>query len=69
MITRIKNTVPWTYVVSHLKGEVYPLYLIFGNVNGYFEENIVNKYLMVVPTNENKEIIKNRTNYGVKLEI
>ena len=32
-----------------------PLYLIFSNVNGYFEENNGNKYLTLVPTNENKE--------------
>ena len=30
------------------------LYLIFGNVNGYFEEIDENKYLMLVPTNKSK---------------
>ena len=33
---------------------VYPLYLIFGNVNGYFEETNGNKYLTLVPTNKSK---------------
>ena len=37
---------------------VNPLYLIFSKVNGYFEEIIKNKYLMLVPTNESKGIIK-----------
>ena len=37
-----------------------PLYLSVDNVNGYFEESTGNKYLMLVPTNENKEkILKN----------
>ena len=35
-----------------------PLYLIFNKVNGYFEEINGNKYLTLVPTNENKEKIK-----------
>ena len=34
---------------------VNPLYLIFGKVNGYFEEINRNKYLTLVPTNESKE--------------
>ena len=37
---------------------VNPLYLIFGKVNGYFEEIEENKCLTLVPTNESKEIIK-----------
>ena len=37
---------------------VNPLYLIFCNVNGYFEEINGNKYLMLVPTNESKEKMK-----------
>ena len=35
-----------------------PQYFIFGKVNGYFEEINKNKYLTLVPTNKNKEIIK-----------
>ena len=35
-----------------------PLYLVFNKVNGYFEEINENKHLTLVPTNENKEIIK-----------
>ena len=34
------------------------LHLIFNKVNGYFEEINGNKYLTLVPTNENKEKIK-----------
>ena len=34
------------------------LYFIFCNVNGYFEEFNANKYLVLVPTNESKKIIK-----------
>ena len=38
---------------------VNPLYLIFGNVSGYFEEFTGYKYLtLYVPTNESKEKIK-----------
>ena len=37
---------------------VNPLYLIFGNVNGYFEEINKSKYLMLVLSNESKEKIK-----------
>ena len=37
---------------------VNPLYLIFGKVNGYFEEVNGNKYLRLTPTTESKEIIK-----------
>ena len=33
---------------------VNPLYLIFNEVNGYFEEINRNKYLTLVPTNETK---------------
>ena len=35
-----------------------PLYLIFGKVNGYFEEINKNKYLTLVPSNESKKLIK-----------
>ena len=37
---------------------VNPLYLIFSEVNGYFEEINKSKYLMLVPTNESQEKIK-----------
>ena len=45
------------------------LYLISSKMNGYFEE--INKYkcLMLVPTNEDKEKIKNMNNFRVKSEI
>ena len=45
------------------------LYLIFGKVNGYFEEINRNKYLTLVPTNESKEMIKNRKNCRIKSKI
>ena len=35
-----------------------PLYLIFKEINGYFEEINENKYLTLVPTNDNKGKIK-----------
>ena len=37
---------------------VNPLYLVFGNLNGYFEEIKGNKYLTLVSTNESKEKMK-----------
>ena len=48
---------------------VNPLYLIFNKVNGYFEEINGNKYLTLVPTNENKVKTKNMKNFVVKSEI
>ena len=39
---------------------VNSLYLIFCEVNGYFEEINKNKYLTIVPTNESKKIEKIR---------
>ena len=48
---------------------VNPLYLIFNEVNGYFEEVNGNKYLPLVPTNESKEKLKNMKNCEVKTEI
>ena len=45
-------------------------YLIFSKVNGCFEEINKNKYLILVSTNEIREIIKaSLQNFGVKLEI
>ena len=35
-----------------------PFYLIFRNINGYFEEINKSKYLTLVPTNESKEKVK-----------
>ena len=45
---------------------VNPLYLIFGNVNGYFEEINGNKYLTLFPTSESKEKIKKYKELWVK---
>ena len=48
---------------------VTPLYLVFdvfSYVNGCFEEINKNKYLMLVPTNESQEKLKNMKNCGLK---
>ena len=45
---------------------VNPLYFIFNKVNGYFEKINGNKYLMLVPTNESKEKIKNYEELRIK---
>ena len=47
---------------------VNPLYLIFGNVNGYFEEINGKKYLTLVPTNESKEKIKDHWKLWTKIK-
>ena len=38
-----------------IRNSVNTFYFIFNKVNEYFEEIDVNKYLMLVPTNESKE--------------
>ena len=43
------------------------MYLIFGNVNGYFEEINRNKYLTLVPTNESKEKLKKYEELWIKI--
>ena len=43
------------------------LYLIFGNMNGYFEEINENKYLTLVPTNKSKEKIKKYEELWIKI--
>ena len=48
---------------------VNPFHRIFSKVNGYFEKINKNKYLMLVPTNERKEIIKSMKKFGVKSQI
>ena len=59
-----KNTLIFNIVYVTIKDSKYikfhssnPLYLIFSNVNGYFEENNENKYLTLVSTHESKEKI------------
>ena len=47
---------------------VNPLYLIFREVNGYFEEINGNKYLKLVSTNESKEKEKGMKSCGLKSE-
>ena len=56
----------WKYVKNF---SVNSFYLISSKMNGYFEETNGSKYLMLVPTNESKEKVKNMENYAVKLEI
>ena len=46
---------------------VNPLYLIFGNVNGYFKKINENKNLTLVPTNESKEKIKKYQELWIKI--
>ena len=48
---------------------VNPLYLIFGKVNGYFEDINGNKYLTLVSTDKSKEILRSIKNCGVRSEI
>ena len=46
-------------IKKHVKiYSVNPLYVIFRNVNEYFEETNKSKYLTLVPTNKSKEKIK-----------
>ena len=52
--------------IKHLKyvknNIVNPLFLVFSEVNEYFEEIDGNKYLTLVPTNESKQT--NKQKYG-----
>ena len=50
------------YNVNHL-------YLIFGKVNGYFEEINGNNYLTLVSTNESKEKIKKYEELWIKSDL
>ena len=52
---------------SHNICSVDPLYLIFGYVNGYFEEINENKYLTLVPKNKSKEKIKKYEELWIKI--
>ena len=47
---------------------VNPLYLIFGKVNGYFEEINENRYLTLFPTSESKEKIKKYKELWIKIK-
>ena len=50
---------------------INPLYLIIGEVNGYFEEINGNKYLTLVSTDKNKEVLTKYTELwdGIKNSI
>ena len=42
---------------------------MFNKMNGYFQEIVGNKYLMLVPINESKDIIKKYEDCGLKSKI
>ena len=46
---------------------VNPLYVIFGKINGYFEDINGDKYLMLLSTNESKEKIKKYEELSIKI--
>ena len=48
---------------------VNPLYLIIGRVIGHTEEKNGSKYLVLDSVGENKEVLKNTQNFGIKNEI
>ena len=48
---------------------VNSLYLFINKINGYIEESNGNIYLMLVPSDESKETLKNMKNYGTKSEM
>ena len=48
---------------------VYPLYLLVHEIDGFIEEKEGNKYLNIVFTGSNSEILKNMQKFGVELKI
>ena len=48
---------------------VNPLHLIIGEIDGFIEEKNKNKYLTLVSTDKNKEVLINTQNFGIKLKI
>ena len=46
-----------------------PIYLMIGKVIGHIEENNGNKYLIFDSSDENKEVLKNTKNFGMRLKI
>ena len=46
---------------------VNPFYLRIDHANGYTEEKNENKYLVFDSVDENKELLKNRTMFGMEL--
>ena len=64
-----KNILVWYIGYLTIKEYIYsvnPLYLIFRNVNGYFEEIKKSKYLSLVLDNKAKEKIKDMKKNGLK---
>ena len=48
---------------------VNPLYLIIGEADGHIEEKSGSKYLVFGSADENKELLKNTRNFGMRLKI
>ena len=48
---------------------VNPLYLLIGQIDGFIEEKEGSKYLNIVLTENNNEVLKNMQKYGVGLKI
>ena len=48
---------------------VNPLYLIINRIDGFFEEKEGDKYLNIVLTNRNTEVLKNMQKFGRELRI
>ena len=47
---------------------VNPLYLMIGKVIGHIEEKNTSKYLVFDSSDENKEVLKNTHNFGMRLK-
>ena len=48
---------------------VNPLHLIINRIDGFIEEKDGDKYLSIVSTDRNSEVLKNTQNSGVALKI
>ena len=46
---------------------VNPFYLLINHTSGYIKEKGANKYLIIDSTDENKELLKNTTMFGMEL--
>lgn len=56
------------YVGYVTPNSVKPLCFIINNTNGYIEESNENKYLTLIPTNENKDALKNYEEIWIKIK-
>ena len=48
---------------------VKPVYLMIGEVDGHIEEKNKSKYLVFDSTDENTEVLKNTTSFGMGLKM